>query len=340
MAEQGRGEVEYVSLNDDGTAAARRFHDRVRNPLLTDIAIDWGGLAVTDVYPKRLPDLFAAKPVVVTGRYTTPGRGVIRLRGRVAGRPFVREIPVDFPAAEAAHDVPATLWARSKVDDLMGQDWAGMQSGAPKPEVREAIVKLGLDYRLMTQYTSFVAVEEMTITERDKPRRIEVPVEMPEGVSYEGVFGIRGDVAVASVAAPAQMARLIGGVIGGVVNHAPAAPPAAREAWTLRAEVDARRGPAAKLHPSLAALVERLKKPGSRPAPEEAKLVRNGKAEIQVWLKDSSPPTLEALRRLGFEAVARPASGRVVIGRIPIEKLGALAALEPVVYVAPQNPLP
>src|SRR3712207_7623586 len=44
MAEQGRGEVEYVTLDEDGSAAARRFHERVRNPLLTDISIDWGGL--------------------------------------------------------------------------------------------------------------------------------------------------------------------------------------------------------------------------------------------------------------------------------------------------------
>src|SRR6266566_7273629 len=52
MAEQGRGEVEYVALNDDGSAAARRFHERVRNPLLTDISIDWNGQSVADVYPK------------------------------------------------------------------------------------------------------------------------------------------------------------------------------------------------------------------------------------------------------------------------------------------------
>src|SRR5580693_5361425 len=57
MAEYGRGEVEYVGLHDDGSAAARRFHERVRNPLLTDITVDWGGLPVTDVYPKRIPDL-------------------------------------------------------------------------------------------------------------------------------------------------------------------------------------------------------------------------------------------------------------------------------------------
>ena len=132
MAEQGRGEVEYVGLNDDGSAAARRFHERVRNPLLTDISVDWGGLAVTDVYPRRIPDLFSARPVILTGRYERPGRGVIRLRGKMAGYPMVREIVVNLPAVEPEHDVLATLWARARVDDLMAQDYLGIQRGAAR----------------------------------------------------------------------------------------------------------------------------------------------------------------------------------------------------------------
>jgi Ca-activated chloride channel family protein len=34
ISEYGRGEVEYVGLGDDGSAAAKRFHERIRNPLL------------------------------------------------------------------------------------------------------------------------------------------------------------------------------------------------------------------------------------------------------------------------------------------------------------------
>ncbi|HEX9959340.1 MAG TPA: VIT domain-containing protein, partial [Pyrinomonadaceae bacterium] len=77
MAEEGRGEVEYVALNDDGSAAARRFHERVRSPLLTDISLDFGNLPVADVYPKRVNDLFSAKPVVIHGRFTKSGSGTI-----------------------------------------------------------------------------------------------------------------------------------------------------------------------------------------------------------------------------------------------------------------------
>src|ERR1041385_4218466 len=182
MAEVGRGEVEYVGLNDDGSAAARRFHERVRNPLLTDISIEWNGLPVADVYPQRIPDLFSAKPLVIKGRYTSAGRGTIRLKGKMAGGDFVRDIPVEFPETMASHDVLAPLWARARIDDLMGQDLQGAQSGSMRQDLKDTITQLGIEYRLMTQFTSFVAVEEMVVTDGGKPRRIDVPVEVPEGM--------------------------------------------------------------------------------------------------------------------------------------------------------------
>ncbi|HEX3250985.1 MAG TPA: VIT domain-containing protein [Pyrinomonadaceae bacterium] len=189
MAEAGRGEVEYVGLDDDGSAAARRFHERVRNPLLTDISIDWNGLPVADVYPQRLPDLFSAKPVVVTGRYTGPGRATIRLKGKMAGNDFVREIPVELPETMASHDVLASLWARARIDDLMGQDYQGLQYQTMRQELKDTITQLGIEYRLMTQFTSFVAVEEMVVTDGGQPRRIDVPVESPEGAPAEKFMG-------------------------------------------------------------------------------------------------------------------------------------------------------
>src|SRR5229473_3174420 len=189
MAKYGRGEVEYVALNDDGSAAARRFHERVRNPLLTDISVDWNGLPVADVYPKSIPDLFGAKPVILSGRYTGAGKGVIRLKGKMSGVDFVREIPVDFSKSESQNDVLSTLWARTRVDDLMSQDFKGAQRGVMKEDIKQAVIQLGLDYRLMTQFTSFVAVEEMIVTDGGKPRRIDVPVEVPEGVNREAIFG-------------------------------------------------------------------------------------------------------------------------------------------------------
>jgi Ca-activated chloride channel family protein len=196
IAEEGRGEATYVSLTDDGSAAAKRFHERVRSPLLTDISIDWNGLPVADIYPNRILDLFSAKPIILHGRFTKSASGTVRLKGKRFGQDFVREIPVVFPENEAQHDVLATLWARTRIDDLMSQDWNGVQKGKTRDEVQNTITQLGLEYNLLTQFTSFVAVEDRIITDNSQPaRRVEVPVETPAGTKKAYKQWLNKDVA-------------------------------------------------------------------------------------------------------------------------------------------------
>ena len=382
MAEAGRGEVEFVALNDDGSAAARRFHERVRNPLLTDISVDWNGMPVADVYPERVPDLFSAKPVILKGRYTAAGRGVIRLKGKMSGREFVREIAVDFPESLAQHDVLAPLWARSRIDSLMSQDFKGVQQRTLQPELKEAITGLGLEFRLMTQFTSFVAVEEMIVTDGGQPRRIDVPVEVPEGVNHATLVG-RDERPVASLQrlqllstlsrAPAKLAvsetvNVTGGVTapkqapgrsgamkGGDQSSGGAGGRGAGSSSTGNFRIDgatnadamkimptpspeeqARQQLIAKLHRSLVAVIDRLRAKAAA-SPEEAKFVRNGKAEVQVWLTDKSPEALAELKQLGFEVILDPRTSKLVIGRLAIENLEKLAELKFVRYVAPQT---
>ncbi|HET7112413.1 MAG TPA: VIT domain-containing protein, partial [Pyrinomonadaceae bacterium] len=176
ISSYGRGEVDYVSGNGDSSAVARRFNERVRNPLLTDISVEWSPtLPISEVYPKQIPDLFSAKPVILSGRYLHGGKGSIVLRGKLAGQDFVREIPVELPETEAANDVLATLWAGRKIADVMGQEQQLLPNGGMRDEAREEITKLGLNFKLMTQFTSFVAVDEVIFTGPEEPRRTDVP---------------------------------------------------------------------------------------------------------------------------------------------------------------------
>ena len=79
-----------------------------------------------------------------------------------------------------------------------------------------------------------------------------------------------------------------------------------------------------------------MKKKNAQPAADESKFVRNGKAEIQIWLADKSPEILAKLKQLGFEIVLDPKSAKMVIGRVAIEKLAAIAELNAVRYISPQ----
>lgn len=358
ITEYGRGDVEYVGLNDDGSAAAKRFYERVRNPLLTDITVEWNGLPVADVYPQQIPDLFSAKPVVLTGRYLNAGSGTLRLKGKMAGNDFVREIPVQFPENEARHDVLASLWARKRIDDLMGQDYAGLQVSNTKPDLQQTITQLGLEFRLMTQFTSFVAVEEMVVTDGGQPRRIEVPVEVPEGM-------VRQD-AIPGVTFSGGAARQIGyssqfltgrRARGAGAGGGPAGSGSGRPSGTLSAPAPAQSvamivaepTPMPKLSPEeerrkqlhlkadalIISLMERLKKNDLKVGPEEIRFVFNGKAELQVFLTEKSDATIAELKALGFEVMHDSKASKLMIGRISIDKLEALLSLKTVRYIAP-----
>jgi hypothetical protein len=104
----------------------------------------------------------------------------------------------------------------------------------------------------------------------------------------------------------------------------------------LSPEEKRRRETLSKLHPAVAGVVNRLMNRGTQPSAEELKFVRDGRAEIQVWLIDKNPAAIEELKRVGFEVVLDPKTSRVVIGRIAIEKLSRLAELKSVRYIAPQ----
>jgi Ca-activated chloride channel family protein len=344
MAREGRGEVDYVGLEDDGSAAARRFQERVRTPLLTDLKLEWMGVSVSEIFPVRLPDLFSAKPLIISGRYDSPGKGVLRLHGKQAGRDFVREIAVALPADQPAHRVLATLWARRKVDALMAQNWSGVQSGNPVPEIKNAITKLGVDFGLMTQFTSFVAVEQAIRTEGGVPMRVDVPVEMPAGVSYEGIYGNERRELAQQLNAPAAGSFMAG--LARTMKSAPVAPP--RQAIAESApvspahidEIDRRaklfsagtRDAEAqsggfladnrKIDPALLASVSGF-----------ASMNPSRKIKVKIWLTDTTPNGLAKLKEAGFIAQSVVVGG-FIIGGCDAARLGDLAKLSVVRYIS------
>jgi Ca-activated chloride channel family protein len=221
VAQEGRGEAQFVTLQENASEAAKQLYQHLRAPLLTDVVVDWGKLPVHDVYPARIPDVFAGRPVELTGRFSGPASGVVRVTGKRAGQPYEREIPVTLPAQGSENAVLASLWARSQIEDLMSQDWMGAQMGKMRPDLKQEVTKLGLDYRLLTQFTSFVAVEDRVVNVNGAPKTVQVPVEMPQGMDYNGVFGGNRD-------RLDQYARLQNGVALGGIAPVPNAGPVAK----------------------------------------------------------------------------------------------------------------
>jgi len=154
LVELGRGELEVVALDADPERVARAFEARIGRPYLTDLSLHWEGLAVADVYPRRLPDVYADRPVVVHGRYDGGGDGRVVLRGRIAGEPFEQVIEVTLPEAGEPRPELASVWAGTRIRDALTA-----MALSPNASLAERVADLGVEHGMLTPYTTFVAVD-------------------------------------------------------------------------------------------------------------------------------------------------------------------------------------
>ncbi len=333
MARAGRGEVQYVTLKDEAEDPAQRFFRRVRFPVLTDLSVEWQGVRVADVYPERVPDLFDSKPVVLRGRFTPGQNGQLVIRGQVAGEPWSRTIQLHFAKSMPEHPRLAQLWARSRVDHLMAANWLGAQRGQIDETLQQQVTALGVEYRLLTQFTSFVAVEELVVNEGGQQRTVRVPVEMPEGVSYEGVFGegrggAMGKSGARREARPTAPAPTALGV------------PTVTETELQRADMTA----AEKLEMQLAARIDNrlrnlLAAAGDQAATAtlEVEGVKATAGQVEVWIRltNLEEATLAKLRELGVVIHATAKASNLAVATLPLAKLNLVALLDEVRLVEP-----
>lgn len=189
IAKIGGGEPDYVLLNSSGEEIGKKFYKRIASPVLTDVKIDYGTLQVKEVFPNAISDVWAQRPLYIAGRYIAPGEGTITLSGFAGGKPYQQTMHVNFPADHPQNEVVGSIWARAKVDFLTSQDFIRANYGETPKEIKDEIIATALAHHIMTDYTSFVAVEERVVTKGGESKTIVVPAELPDGVSRENTVG-------------------------------------------------------------------------------------------------------------------------------------------------------
>ncbi len=186
LAEEGRGEAFLVGLHDDPSDAVSGIYNKINNPYIMDFEIDWRNFEVYDVYPSSIQDIYPGTSLFIVGKYNDSGTETIQLNGTIAMNDWSQNETITLPEESVSNEAIATLWARERIHELNRQL---LTSEYPGPIVSE-ITATALEYQILSNYTSFVAVsKEVRTDSTDNTLTVQVPVNMPDGVSYEGVFG-------------------------------------------------------------------------------------------------------------------------------------------------------
>ncbi|MCB9605565.1 MAG: VWA domain-containing protein [Polyangiaceae bacterium] len=178
LSKAGRGVPTYVSSREDPLGAVNRFYHVIDQAILTDLHINWGGMDPRRVTPNQVPDLFASHALAVHGEYTKPPSSPLKISARAGKQAYeIQVVQKDPGLGDRSKLVLGSIWARGQINDFEEL----LRSGQSRGEAEAGITKLGLEFNLVTRYTSFVAVDKSRVVE-GKPNTLMQPLDGPEGV--------------------------------------------------------------------------------------------------------------------------------------------------------------
>ena len=186
MAHVGMGEPFIISKPGEADAQAGKFRKFIQHPVLTNIKVNYNGFEVYDIEPLSIPDVLAERPVIIFGKWKGKPQGKIELSGKTGSAPYSYIIHVNEGKPAKENQAIKYLWARQKIRIL--DDFDNIDS-YNKEHIQE-ITDLGLKYNLLTNYTSFIAIDSEIRNEEGNITSIKQPLPLPDGVSNYAVGGI------------------------------------------------------------------------------------------------------------------------------------------------------
>ncbi len=193
LAHVGAGVPFTVMTEQEGAAIAERFRRYIATPVLTNIKVQYPGFEAYDVEPSSVPDVFSERPVVLMGKWRGNAQGEIVLSGKVGKKNVTMRTDITKAIPDDRNAAIKYLWARERIKLLGDYDSFGENAARDA-----AITKLGLDYNLLTAFTSFIAIDEV-IASDGKLTTVKQPLPLPQGVSdlavgFDlGISGISGE---------------------------------------------------------------------------------------------------------------------------------------------------
>ena len=155
MAEDSGGLAAFLSHGDNHQQAAKAFRRKLMRPAAQNLTLSISGINTYDVEPRTIPNLYHGMPIRIYGRYRGDGPATVTLKGDVRGKAFVSSDTMTFPARDDSSPEIERMWALKRVDQLQKQADRSDRRADVVPE----IIRLGETYSIVTEFTSFLVLE-------------------------------------------------------------------------------------------------------------------------------------------------------------------------------------
>lgn len=132
------------------------LNEYVGSPGLKDISVKFTDLKTYDLEPSTIPDQSDRRPITVIGKWKGEPDGLIKVQGTLNRRNYSKTYRFLKNNSRRTNGTLKHLWAGQRISHL-----SDFNTDNEYRDIKSEITKLGLNYNVLTNYTSLLAYNDV-----------------------------------------------------------------------------------------------------------------------------------------------------------------------------------
>lgn len=159
LAHIGYGKPEFIYPGERIDDMILRQFNRITNPQLDVLSIDWGALKVEQTYPRTIEYLYDREPFTFFAKVRGDIGGKVIIKGRVGEEDYEKTIDLDKIDLEGSIALIEKAWSRKRIESIREHMMA--EKGDRAEAMRSKIIEISKEFGIISSETSFIMLEQI-----------------------------------------------------------------------------------------------------------------------------------------------------------------------------------
>ena len=168
IAETTGGFYDSISNADDIMGKLMQADGKINYEALLNAEVKISGVNVSEITDENFKKIYRGQQLVLFGKYDKGGNARVTLKANLTGEDKTYTTDFAFPDTDMDNPELERLWALAMIEKIEALERIGTM---PVTESENAIRDLGLEYQIVTDYTSMVVISDTAFADRGIERR-------------------------------------------------------------------------------------------------------------------------------------------------------------------------
>lgn len=159
LAEAGYGKPEFIYQDERIDIKVLRQFNRINNPQVDVLKIDWGNMKVERTYPRTIDYLYDMEPFSIFAAVSGEIEGNVTIEGKVGNKDYKKVVNLDRLDLEENADLVQKVWSRKRMESI-AEKMKG-EKGTVAQSMREKIIEISKESGIISSETSFILLEKV-----------------------------------------------------------------------------------------------------------------------------------------------------------------------------------